>query len=240
MNSIDFKNGKYKPERSEILRYMGYSGQKTDENIDGLIDRCIDEMIDIVRPRYTYSVFDIKIDTDKSGGPCISLIGANLKLTGNDIYEHLRECRKCAVMAVTLGIAADNAIRVAQSSDMTKAVIYDACATELVEKACDFVEDEIKELAESEGRGTNFRFSPGYGDLPIEVQPTLINTLDAGRKAGITVTPSMLMTPSKSVTAVIGFTTLLYKNKKKRSKCDICSMRGNCAFRKRGTTCGRV
>ena len=49
-----------------------------------------------------------------------------MKLTGNDIYEHLRECRKCAVMAVTLGIAADNAIRVAQSSDMTKAVIYDA------------------------------------------------------------------------------------------------------------------
>lgn len=128
------------------------------------------------------------------------------------------ECRKCAVMAVTLGIEVDNSIRIAQGNDMLKAVVMDSCATEFIEKVCDEVEKKIKAEAEVLGKGTNLRFSPGYGDLPIDIQKNLLDVLDANRKIGLTVTNSSLMIPGKSVTAIIGFTENI-SFKKKKSKC---------------------
>ncbi|MBR3258643.1 MAG: vitamin B12 dependent methionine synthase, partial [Eggerthellaceae bacterium] len=45
---------------------------------------------------------------------------------------------------------------------------------------------------------------PGYGDLPLEVQPDLLGLLDASRRLGITLSDSLLMSPTKSVTAIVG------------------------------------
>ena len=48
------------------------------------------------------------------------------------------------------------------------------------------------------------RFSPGFGDLPLELQRQVTEALDCPRSLGITLGESLLMTPSKSVTAIIG------------------------------------
>ena len=48
------------------------------------------------------------------------------------------------------------------------------------------------------------RYSPGYGDLPLETQTAVFKALDCERTIGVTLTESLLMRPSKSVTAVIG------------------------------------
>ena len=48
------------------------------------------------------------------------------------------------------------------------------------------------------------RFSPGYGDLPIELQRDFLTLLDASRKIGLTATESSMLVPSKSITALIG------------------------------------
>lgn len=226
-----------KPDKNEILRYLGHNGQKVDDSIYTLIDECIDEIRSIARFRYTYKIFDVRIGVSQ-GSLCIELSDTNVKLTGNDIYEHLRDCRKCAVMAVTLGVEVDNIIRTAQRDDMLKALVLDSCATEFIEKLCDNVENEIQAIAQSENKGINFRFSPGYGDLPIDVQSSVVRILDGTRKIGLTVTENSLMIPGKSVTAIIGFTTD-YKLKPGKTGCDICSMRNNCMFRRGGTTCAR-
>lgn len=224
-------------DKNEILRYLGHRGQEIDTNTETMIDNCIEEIKKISRYRYVYKIFDIKVGYHDAVS-CIDVVGTSLRLEGNDIYEHLRECRKCAVMAVTLGIEVDNSIRIAQGNDMLKAVVMDSCATEFIEKVCDEVEKKIKAEAEVLGKGTNLRFSPGYGDLPIDIQKNLLDVLEANRKIGLTVTNSSLMIPGKSVTAIIGFTENI-SFKKKKSKCDICSMRENCMFRKGGTTCER-
>ena len=73
----------------------------------------------------------------------------------------------------------------------------------MIEKWMDFTESEIrKELRE--GEHLTSRYSPGYGDLPIESQHTILNLLDASRKIGVSLTGSLMMVPSKSVSAVIG------------------------------------
>jgi cobalamin-dependent methionine synthase I len=48
------------------------------------------------------------------------------------------------------------------------------------------------------------RFSPGYGDLPLELQTNLFKVLDCQHFIGLTLNDSMLMSPSKSVTAIVG------------------------------------
>ena len=47
------------------------------------------------------------------------------------------------------------------------------------------------------------RFSPGYGDLPLSVQPAFAQELDL-ESLGVAVTDSYLLVPQKSITALVG------------------------------------
>ena len=81
------------------------------------------------------------------------------------------------------------------------------------------------------------RFSPGYGDLPISLQDSFLRLVDAQKQIGLTVTTTHILTPRKSVTAIIGLANQP-QNKRFRG-CAYCSMFETCAFRKAGKTCGR-
>ena len=48
------------------------------------------------------------------------------------------------------------------------------------------------------------RFSPGYGDLPLEMQKDIFSLLGCPSNVGITLNESLIMSPSKSVTAIVG------------------------------------
>jgi cobalamin-dependent methionine synthase I len=83
------------------------------------------------------------------------------------------------------------------------ALIVQAVGAALIERHMDAVEDEIRaELAPGESLLT--RYSPGYGDFPLEAQRSILALLDTPRKIGVSLTDSLLMVPSKSVSAVIG------------------------------------
>ncbi|MBE5040663.1 methionine synthase [Oscillospiraceae bacterium DSM 107454] len=222
-------------DRQEILRYLGYRGQMIDNRTQKELDGCMQELLETAKPRYCYRIFEVRQDLEKEE---IVLPQCDLRLLGRDIYEHLRGSRKCAVMAATLGIEADNLIRISEAESMTRAVILDACAADMIEKVCDMAEAEIGALAAAEGCGLTSRYSPGYGDFPLSVQESISRILDTGRQIGLTVTENQLMIPRKSVTALIGF-SLRPGLKKKGSRCAVCSMRGRCKFRKEGTYCGR-
>jgi cobalamin-dependent methionine synthase I len=82
---------------------------------------------------------------------------------------------------------------------MSEGFVYDAIASAMVENLTDLAE----EMTVS-GREHTGRFSPGYGDMPLEIQEELLSLLEGSRLLGITLTDSGLMSPSKSVTALIG------------------------------------
>ena len=62
----------------------------------------------------------------------------------------------------------------------------------------------MAELLKAEGVFLKPRFSPGYGDLPLSMQTDIFRVLDCPRKVGLTLNNSLLMSPSKSVTAIMG------------------------------------
>ena len=83
-------------------------------------------------------------------------------------------------------------------------LVYDAACSDLVEWAADSAQAEVAAWARERGLFCGRRFSPGYGDLPLEVQPRLLDVLDAPRRLGLTATRDLLLVPTKSVTAVVG------------------------------------
>lgn len=108
------------------------------------------------------------------------------------------------IMAATAGKEIVRKINSLQQSDMTKAVIFDAAASEITDRGLDWIMNYADNLLKRENRRVNSgRFSPGYGDLDISVQKILYAILQL-KKLNITLTESCLMIPEKSVTAIAG------------------------------------
>ena len=87
---------------------------------------------------------------------------------------------------------------------MSRAMALQAAAAAMIEAWCDAVNARLAEEVRGEGLRLRARFSPGYGDFPLAAQPGLFRLLGVQKRIGITLTDSLLMIPTKSVTAVIG------------------------------------
>ena len=185
-------------------------------------------MLRCVKPRFVYKVCDIS--REEKG---ILVKDTNLFLTGNSIKKHLDGCDKAVLMAVTISADADRLIRIAQIRDMAEAVVIDSLCSVAVEQACDRAELIIKE--ENPGYYQTFRFGLGYGDLPISLQGQFLHVLNAPKQIGLNVSSTDMLTPTKSVTAVIG----LSKNPipQRARGCQTCSMNKKCQFRQKGGRC---
>ncbi len=215
--------------REEAFRYMGSKGRKIPENLTALSEECEEKLLNAISPKYCYKVFDIE-ETDEG----IALKNTPLIFKGNDIREHLAGCEKAVLMCATVSLGADSVIRSYEAAEMEKAVIADSLASAAVEQVCNIAEEEIK-LKLSDFNFT-WRFSPGYGDFPLEVQGDFLKVLDAPKRIGVNITKSLMLIPTKSVTAVIGLSKT--EIPKKRLGCGSCNMKDRCEFRKRGSHCG--
>ena len=152
-----------------------------------------------------------------------------------DVMKHLENCPQAVLLAVTLGPGVDAQIRRAGVGDIAAGVASDALGSALAEQAADAAEAELRQWAAKEGKYLTGRFSPGYGDWDIAVQPLVANALDTVRRAGLCVTDTNLMTPRKSVTAILGVSG--HPVKGKLAGCGHCVLRTRCEYRKRGKTC---
>ncbi len=215
--------------KAEALRYMGYGKNKPDEVTMQNIIECEKALLEVIKPECVYRIFDI-CRTDDG----VSVEGTSLVLTGKDVANHLKGCPKAALLAVTVSGGADRLIRSYAAYDMAKSVITDCLASAAVEQVCNEVDKIIRE--NSQQKYQTWRFSPGYGDLPLEIQKDFLDVLNAGKRIGLSVLDNCMMVPTKSVTAVIG----LSDNEISKGKrgCACCNMRGSCAYRVRGEHCG--
>lgn len=163
-----------------------------------------------------------------------------LVLLGQAIARHLKGCGRCMLLAVTLGFAVDRHISAAGQSNPYQALLLDACATTAIEDLADHATERGRELLLSEPHHVTFRFSPGYGDLPLSLQPKLLELLDARRLLGLTVGSSLLLSPIKSVTAIIGITDTgdaggAVPSASTALGCAACTMSASCPYRKSKT-----
>lgn len=215
--------------KKEALRYMGYGQAEPDANVMSMMESCERALLGAIKPCAIYHVFDVE-----HLGSGVLVCGTSLLLEGRAISEHLAGCQKCVLLAATLSVHADKLIRQYEAADMTLAVMTDYLASAAVEQVCDAADKVINQ--EFSDYFQTWRFSPGYGDLPLDIQGEFLDILQAQKRIGLSATESNILTPRKSVTAVIGLST--NEISKGRRGCASCNMKETCQFRKRGDHCG--
>ena len=218
----------------EMLRYLGYRGQVISAELEEQLKEAFLEAENVSRPRAAFGEFSLVLEEEG-----IRLSGTSLVLTGEDIKEHLSGAEKAILLAVTLGTSAERALQQTEKRDMLRAVMLDSALSAQIEYETDRVEKQLVEKAEKEGYVTNWRYSPGYGDLPLELQKKIGEVLQLSRNLGVTVTENNLMIPRKTVTAVIGLFRSREERKGKTTGCQVCPLKGDCECRRWGRTCGR-
>jgi hypothetical protein len=205
----------------EALRYLGVRGAVPEElrrETEAAAAR-----LTSLRPRYVYQVFPLE-KPGRAGGLCRH---------GPWCWRLLRramlaECGEAALMACTLGAQFDAMLLREQARDMSRAAILDACGSAYVEAGCDEAEREL--AARLPGRFLTDRFSPGYGDLPLDIQRAVGAALNMEKLLGLHVTDSLMLNPVKSVTAVIGIADT--PQMARIRGCAYCALKETCPLRR--------
>lgn len=208
----------------ETRRYLGLHrpGGTVDHRLEESLHACGRELTAVAVPRAVWK----RAELVREGKNVLSAGG--IRLESRSLFRHLRDCRGVYLFAATLGAETDRLIRRAGLADMSRAVMLQACAASLLEAWCDEKCDELARQVEEEGLYLKPRFSPGYGDLSIACQQQLLEELEAPKRIGLTATAEQMLTPTKSVTALIGLTP---DPQPCRTGCSTCK-KTDCAFRK--------
>ena len=212
----------------EIIRYLGYGANRPDETIKKLILECMEELKNTVRPRSLWRRFPLVFADE--GNLCF----AGMEAESWHLAKNLTNCGEVLLFAATLGAEADVLIKRYSKTDMAKAVVLQAAAAAMLEYYCDMRQKEIAEELRKEGKHLRPRFSPGYGDFSIEHQKHILLALECGKKIGLSMTDGFMLTPAKSITAVIG--VAIGEENCPVEGCESCQKR-DCAFRRDETLC---
>ncbi len=206
--------------RESTLRYLRTPDDALSEEENRRLDDAIDDVLREAEPRTVHRIFPL-IGTEGA-----RTIDARIDLGHKDLQDHLKNCQEVLLIAGTLGTALDTRLRYMSYTDMAKYVMMDAASGALIELSCDQTEEALPiERA-------TFRYSPGYGDVPLSMQREILSVLEAGKRIGLTTTERFLLVPSKSITGFVG----IGATKKKRS-CEGCRMFETCEFRRNHTVC---
>ncbi len=177
------------PDRRECLRYAG--AREGDPETARLLSEILSEAESLPPPRLVYRVFSLQEP------PPLAIEGATLS-------QYLSDCRYLCILAATAGHAYDRAARSAVLHSPARALLWESLGSERAEAMCDLFSAFVSERAKELGMRAKPRISPGYGDIPLSMQKELFSLLDCERRLGMTLNPSLLISPKKSVTAVIG------------------------------------
>lgn len=191
------------PPFSAVLGRLGYNPHKNDldpewvERIGTLIREALP---DIVCAGVSAEFEIVRMDHEKITLP------AGVEFVSSKLAAALEGCSSLTLMACTIGGGVKKKVEAAfQSGEPSLGVIYDAIGSEAVDALADRINETLVREKSFSRRSPSMRYSPGYGDWKIDVQPLILDLLQA-RRIGIESAPEThLLNPEKSITAVIGW-----------------------------------
>lgn len=206
----------------EILRYLGHKGQEVPDNVEELILECRLELERDAAPRAIWREYPFSMRGHVLDMGC-------LETESRSLERNLKDCERVILFAATLGSQVDVLLQRYGKIQMSEAVVMQAASVAMLESFCDEKNEELKAEYLEQGWYLRPRFSPGYGDFPLECQRRIVPALELGKRIGVTLTDSLLMAPSKSVTAVIGASRL--PRHCSVQGCEVCGKK-DCEYRR--------
>ena len=180
--------------KKEILRYANC--KEVTPETEALLNECIEEVKAKLSYKVCYCVLPVKITKT-------SVDFDAFKVNSEKLSLNMKNCEKAIIFGATLGTEIDRLIMKYGKLSPAKALFFQSIGAERVEALCDeFCNDIKNEL----NVNLKPRFSPGFGDLDLTAQKDIFKLLDCSKKIGLTLNDSLLMSPTKSVTAFVGIT----------------------------------
>jgi hypothetical protein len=202
------------PDRAEVIRLLGRKEgreEKLAEKVEAELEEALSEAGRLIDPKGIY------------------LITAGKDLPGSSIFDHLA---KVAFCICTIGPALENKVtELSESGKLLKAVILDSVGSVCAEATASFIDRIIADKAAEIKLKTSCRASPGYGDWNIKEQRSIFELL-GGEQIGVTLSPSSMMIPRKSVSFAIDIAEKPARMRSENS-CRNCDM-DTCAYRLEG------
>ena len=186
----------------EAIRYLGYGKHAVDEKTLQSMNESFDELTQIAERKSIFQIYDLNVKDENM------LVIGNIEICSRNLQTNLKDCEQVVLFAATLGTEVDRLLRKMQVVDMAKAVVMQACAATLLEEYCDELQKGIAKQMQEQRKYVRPRFSPGYGDFSISHQKDFLSLLNTPKAIGVSMTESYMLTPTKSVTAVIGISEI--------------------------------
>jgi len=173
---------------------------KVPERADfGPYTEMIDRFFTMVEPRCRFDPQDVAVRSGKT------VLEDGFEIDSKSLSDHLRECCRVTLIAVTIGGHIEGKMEsYGKQNKMLESMILDAVGSECVEEAAIYISGLIETQVRKRGLIPTKRFSPGYGDLNLEVQRYFFKRLKLP-EMGLHLNDSLLMIPQKSITAFIGW-----------------------------------
>ena len=181
------------PSRDEVFCALGIRDTEAKNKLTKDVDSAIAELGTHIKPRACFDTFKIKAD-----GDWLDLGFA--KVQSRDLAKNLCGCNSIILIAATVGLDVDRLIAKYSRISPSRALIMQAAGAAAVEHLLDEISNSLKRL----DAHLRPRFSCGYGDLPLTLQKDIFSALSCEKSIGVSLTDSLLMTPTKSVSAIIG------------------------------------
>ena len=173
---------------ADIYEAMGYHDAQPDEATRQETQAIVDDVQQWLRPEFCFFVVRQL--------PPFAL--------GRIIQRQLRGSEAYALFICTSGTSYEAyQQRLKQQGDMVRVFIADSLGSVIAEKTADQMEATLQESIQKLGWHHTNRFSPGYCGWHVSQQQQLF-PLFGGHTCGVTLTPSSLMLPIKSVSGIIG------------------------------------
>ena len=175
----------------EVLRYC--RARSADDGLNALIEACVQEAKDVLSYKVCYCTLPVSVgETNVDFGFAVA--------DSADLAACLKGMTEAVIFCATVGMGIDRLTNKYAALSPSRALVFQALGTERVEALANaFCEDIKADFCKSSPR-----FSPGYGDLSVEFQRTIFQELSITKNLGVTLSDGIMMSPTKSVTAIVG------------------------------------
>jgi cobalamin-dependent methionine synthase I len=188
-------------ERKNVYARLGYKKGKTElsPKMIHLFDEAFEKAGRVMTPAGAYIMRQIENREET-----LKLSNSDVTVTATSVKELLKNSFAVLFMAVTIGPGLENQIALSsEEKQFEKTLILDAIGSEGAEAAADALNDHLLVLARQSKMTLTRRFSPGYGDLPLQFQAQLYKELSLA-SLGISIDDKFFLRPKKTVTALLG------------------------------------
>jgi hypothetical protein len=155
------------------------------------------------------------------------LLGGSKRLESNLLARQLAPASTVVILLATIGNELEERVSKIWDADMVYALALDGAGSGAVEALANAACQYFEKKALEEGLQASIPFSPGMVDWSVaEGQPQIFNLLGEDGSI-VSLTPSFIMIPRKSLTMVMGLGVNLDSSGR---TCDFCTMRATCRY----------